>query len=95
MTTVMLLKTCFACPEQYDVLLGEQVVGYLRLRHGHFRAHADGPGGTLVYEANTVGDGLFEDDERGTHLTAAVVALGQHHEWPEPVGFTVEDEHGL
>ena len=29
--------TCFACPEQYDVFLDGEQVGYLRLKHGVFR----------------------------------------------------------
>ena len=33
-----LILTCGACPEQYDVFDGDRQVGYLRLRHGHFRA---------------------------------------------------------
>jgi plasmid stability protein len=32
---VRLVRTCFACPEQYDAFIGEEKVGYLRLRHGH------------------------------------------------------------
>lgn len=26
--------TCLACPEQYDVFLDDEEVGYIRLRHG-------------------------------------------------------------
>ena len=50
---LQLILTCSACPEQYDVFQNEKQVGYLRLRHGHFRAHMDGPGGKLVYESKT------------------------------------------
>lgn len=32
-TGIHLVKTCEACPEQYDAYLGEKRVGYLRLRH--------------------------------------------------------------
>jgi hypothetical protein len=52
-----LLLTCPACPEQYDVLDGTEQVGYLRLRHGYFRADAPMHGGETVYEAHTRGVG--------------------------------------
>ena len=43
--------TCFACPEQYDVFRAGERVGYLRLRHGCFRADVPECGGRMVYEA--------------------------------------------
>lgn len=70
-----LVMTCGACPEQYDVMRGEETVGYLRLRHGHFTAHLWGPSGPLVYRADTVGDGLFDEDERQPQLSAALTAI--------------------
>lgn len=70
--TMKLVKTCGACPEQYDAFLGGRKVGYLRLRHGHFRAECFGD---VVYEADTKGDGLFDDDERDHHLRQAVRAI--------------------
>ena len=72
-----LICTCSACPEQYDVFdnkTGEQL-GYLRLRHGYFRADYLECGGETVYEAEPAGDGIFEEDERLPHLTEAVNAL--------------------
>lgn len=45
-----LVKTCSACPEQYDVLDGYgDKVGYIRLRHGYFRVDAE-PSSTTVFE---------------------------------------------
>lgn len=72
-----LICTCGACPEQYDVFdeVTKRQVGYLRLRHGFFRADLDDCGGEIVYESNTKGDGVFEDDERMSELTAAINAL--------------------
>lgn len=68
-----LIKTCNACPEQYDVQdTSGKAVGYLRLRHGRFTAQVPGPGGETVYRASTHGDGMFEDDERDFHLGLAV-----------------------
>ena len=67
-----LIQTCGACPEQYDVYRGDDKVGYLRLRHGYFRAECHGE---VVYEAHVKGDGLFEEDEREQHLNLAVTAI--------------------
>lgn len=69
--------TCGACPEQYDVYdrdTGEKVA-YLRLRHGHFRAEWPYDDGNIVYEADTKGDGVFEDDERPIHIGKALIAV--------------------
>lgn len=70
-----LVQTCSASPEQYDVYEGDEKVGYLRLRWGHFTAHQDNPGGKIVYEADTIGDGIFEDSEREMHLRRAIAAI--------------------
>lgn len=65
-----------ACPEQYDAFDADgRQVGYLRLRHGHFRVHLGGNGGPLVYEAHPCGDGIFDPDERDGFLSAAVAAI--------------------
>lgn len=72
-----LICTCGACPEQYDVFddtTGVKV-GYLRLRHGYFRADYPDCGGETVYETETNGDGVFDDDERMPQLRAAVAAI--------------------
>lgn len=71
-----LVQTCGACPEQYDVFddAGNEI-GYLRLRHGYFTAQYGGPGGPVVYDAATEGDGVFEYNERDYHLTNALRAI--------------------
>lgn len=76
-----LICTCGACPEQYDVFDDSdgKKVGYLRLRHGYFRADYPDCGDETVYEAETKGDGIFEDDERMPQLSAAVAALAAAH----------------
>ena len=68
-----LVQTCIACPEQYDVLdEDDEKIGYLRLRHGRFTAeYLD----TLVYEADTIGDGMFDPSERDYHLARAMWAI--------------------
>lgn len=67
--------TCTACPEQYDVFKNGAQIGYLRLRHGEFRADFPDCGEKTVYEAEPKGDGVFEDDERDFFLNEAVSAL--------------------
>jgi hypothetical protein len=75
-----LFCTCHACPEQYDVFddKTQKQVGYLRLRHGHFRADFPNCGGETVYEADTIGDGCFEDDEKMPQLQKAIEAIAQY-----------------
>lgn len=70
-----LVQTCAAWPEQYDVFKGKVQIGYLRLRHGVFRADYPDCGGETVYEAEPEGDGCFMDDERDFYLKEAVAAL--------------------
>ena len=67
-----LKRTCFACPEQYDVYKDGKDVGYLRLRHGIFRADC---GGDTVFQAQPTGDGIFDDYERDRYLRLAVTAI--------------------
>ncbi|MDE4914815.1 hypothetical protein [Methylobacterium sp. 092160098-2] len=73
--TIKLVKTCTAYPEQYDAYENGERVGYLRLRHGHFRVDCPVSGGETVFRAEPRGDGMFEDDERDFHLTCAVLAI--------------------
>lgn len=75
MSGLRLVQTCQACPEQYDVFAGDEQVGYLRLRHGHFTAQVGSPFGETVYEADTIGDGIFDASEREDHLRRAVAAI--------------------
>lgn len=73
-----LICTCGACPEQYDVFDSSgKKVGYLRLRHGRFRADFGDCGGETVYESQTRGDGVFDDDERMVELGRAVEAINK------------------
>ena len=74
----VLEQTCFACPEQYDLLLDGKCIGYLRLRHGYF--YATYPDITddnceKVYSAYPEGDGCFMDHEREKYLTEAIAAI--------------------
>jgi hypothetical protein len=71
--------TCSACPEQYDVYQNDVQIGYLRLRHGYFRADYPDCGSRTVYEAEPAGDGMFEEHERERYLAEAVAALKDAH----------------
>ena len=75
MSNLRLVKTCSGCPEQYDVFLGYEQVGYLRLRNGSFRADCPDCGGETVYESTANGDGIFNDDERPIQLAKAMSAI--------------------
>ncbi len=74
----ILVQTCGACPEQYDVFSDTEEknqVGYLRLRHGHFTVSYLYALGKLLYEANPRGDGIFDSEEREYYLKMAVKAI--------------------
>lgn len=69
-------QTCGACPEQYDAFIGEQRMGYLRLRHGQFRVDYPECGGETIYTDCPLGDGCFHDHaERLEYLDRARAAL--------------------
>ena len=87
-----LMRTCFACPEQYDVFddLGQQVA-YFRLRHGGFTVDVPDVGGEQVYHATPKGDGIFYDDERVKYLTEAILAVQEYYinrRWHKPEDYT-------
>lgn len=74
--TYVLKQTCFACPEQYDMLDKKgNIVGYFRLRHGNFTVEYPDVGGKLVFNAKPDGDGIFEDYEREYYLTLGYLAI--------------------
>lgn len=72
---ITLVRTCYACPEQYEAFVEGRQVGYLRLRHGRFTVHCPDVDGREVFASSPKGDGLFEDDERDDQLTAAKRAI--------------------
>jgi hypothetical protein len=96
--TIRLVQTCIACPEQYDAFLGDEQVGYLRLRHGCFRVDFRDCGGETIYEARPHGDGEFNEDERDYYLRFAVDAILRRlrGEIPRPdapaVSYVIENE---
>ena len=70
-----LIQTCPAVPEQYDVMDGDEKIGYLRLRHGYFAAYLDVTDDVPVYEAEPMGDGIFFPDEREFFIGEALAAI--------------------
>lgn len=76
---IRLVKTCESCPEQYDAFIGDEQVGYLRLRHGHFRVDCPDCGGETVYSTILGDSGMFDtDSERHCYLTSACQAILRH-----------------
>ena len=80
-----LMRTCGACPEQYDVLDSqENVVAYLRLRHGSYTVSVPDVGGKVIYQAFPQGDGFFDDDERVKYLEESIKNIQRYYinrEW--------------
>lgn len=72
---IELVQTCGECPEQYDAYRGDEQVAYLRLRHGEFTVYYRRAFEELIFQAEPLGDGKFEDDEREAYLVAAVGAI--------------------
>jgi hypothetical protein len=70
------VQTCSAAPEQYDVYWGEELVGYLRMRWGHFRVECPDVGGESVLDTEEpLGFAEFEDGEREYWLGQARTAI--------------------
>ncbi len=93
---IELRQTCAACPEQYDAYLNGELVGYLRLRHGHFRVHVPDSEGGVVYAAEPVGDGFFMPFEREAFLSAAREAIAaslRHGQCECPCANCLNGEH--
>jgi hypothetical protein len=80
-----LVRTCYACPEQYDVYYEDTLCGYMRLRHGYFRTEyyktPDDDYGEIVYDCEPKGDGIFMNDEREEHLKKGVEEIVKRMGW--------------
>lgn len=72
------VQTCEACPEQYDVFLDGDLVGYVRLRWGELYCTYPNVMGKQVY-TYSMGDGITgafrTDDERNFHLEEIAKSL--------------------
>jgi|LakMenE18May11ns_1017448.scaffolds.fasta_scaffold9857460_1 hypothetical protein len=87
-----LVQTCGACPEQYDVFLNDMEVGYLRLRHGYFRAECFG---NTVYAAYPKDDGIFEYHERAYYLNKAKEHIVEELNKSSDKMYTKKEVHNL
>lgn len=81
---IRLDRTCEACPEQYDAFLNDQMVGYLRLRHGRYTVTYPDHGGELLFEGSPEGDGIFDDHERDFYLDLARRLIARRIDGPGP-----------
>jgi len=73
---IRLVRTCAACPEQYDTFLGDMEVGYIRLRWGELTVRCPDYEGQIVYshDFNEEYKGSFDDDEESAKYLALAVA---------------------
>lgn len=77
------VKTCDACPEQYDVFKGDKMVGYVRLRWGVLSCCYPDYEGEEIYSKSfdDAWQGEFEDDnERNKYLVTIATELNNHLE---------------
>lgn len=75
---VELVQTCGACPEQYDMFLHGELVGYFRLRHSHYTVEMDGNySGMVLSEEYCPGRdaGIFDYEDREAALTRGITAV--------------------
>ena len=90
---IKLVRTCGACPEQYDAFdeTGKQVA-YLRLRHGNFTVDCPNALDERIYFAHPKGDGEFFDDEREMFLMDAIKSIQEYYKEPQTGEYLLEDE---
>ena len=85
---ITLIKTCDACPEQYDAYnaITNEKIGYLRLRGGCFTVQNANE--EIIISAYPLGDGMFTSDEREGYLNMAkeYLAIDYENSQHKPVG---------
>lgn len=95
MAMFKLVRTCYACPEQYDVYCKEKKVGYIRYRSGKFTVEYPDCGKELL-TALHIGDeydGMFSDDtDRYMYLDIAVIAIAEKLGIEDDSYIVVDDE---
>jgi|GEM_PF-3046290 len=71
-----LIQTCSSCPEQYDVKKEGQMCGYIRLRSGRYTVEwPEVMKGMLHYDVLEGNKDSFDEDERETYLTKALIFI--------------------
>lgn len=78
MIEVELRQTCSASPEQYDMYVEDENIGYFRTRHGYFTVEYL-LNGTQVFASGIKGDGGFDSDERDFFLKEGIKAVLAAH----------------
>lgn len=82
MSETRLVRTCSACPEQYDLLVGDTKIAYFRLRGGLFTVAVPWVAGIEVYVKHWPDDpfkGEFDTDrERFNELRAGLRAVSRY-----------------
>lgn len=89
---IKLVPLCGSCPEDYDAYWQGKRIGYLRLRHGYFRASCPDVSGDLVYHVY-VGDELdhFPSELRNHYISEALKAICRKQGLPED-NYEIENE---
>ena len=77
---INLVKTCDACPEQYDAYINGLQVGYIRCRWGEITVKCPDAQGETVYHSITDGYGKLLDTERDTQLEMCIKAIERWNE---------------
>lgn len=73
--------TCGACPEAYDLYLGEEWVGYVRYRHGRLTAQSTATDDRPCVFARTLSehdDGVLQEFQRRIFFPAIEAAIYNH-----------------
>lgn len=78
MIEVELHQTCSASPEQYDMYVNGENIGYFRTRHGYFTVEYL-LNGTQVFESDIKGDSGFDSEERDFFLEEGIKAVLEAH----------------
>ena len=77
---IILDKTCWACPAQWDAYYKGKIAGYIHLRWGHMTVECPDVGGELVYsmQADDVMMGTFYSKlEEKLFLDNALTAIAE------------------
>jgi hypothetical protein len=69
------VDTCTSHPEQYSVFLGDERVGYLRMRGHRFNTYLKEPGGNPLGSYESESYGMLYDEERAQVIEDAVESI--------------------
>jgi len=79
---IKLVKTCFACPEQYDLFFEDKMIAYIRLRWGRLYCSVPDVSGKIIYDyqfEDTM-KGMFDDEnERKKYLKIIKKKINEYY----------------